>query len=281
VFEKFRQKKRIEAIANSPIGKMVDQVALAVAVAQMTSDYVQSRNGVSITKDEDASVLEIWSGVRLEAISQLWGPGPISLELIIDPAKHPKLLDALIERSNSYLHVSKSPQNEISATFSAMLRVYDVLAQLDFDVCSPYLQTDRQSKGYVAPYAGLVEEMRKLHVKWQGFMYAIHTKADFLPATPDTVFETLWRDVTYRSKVIASCARFGPHYLATFAALKKEGCGGQREHQGPRRSYHQDTDGRRSRTLARLIGRFQKFPAFLLAQQGSGVMMAAVRAVTP
>lgn len=191
MFEKFRQKKRIEAVAQSPMGKMLDQVALATAVAQITGDYVRSRNGVSILKDEDASIVEMWSGVRLEAISQLWGPEPISLELIIDPAKHPKLLDAFIERSNSYLYVSKSPQNEISGTISAILRIYDVLAQMEFDVCSPYLQTDKQSKGYVAPYASLVDEMRKLHIKWQGFMYAVHTKADFLPAVPDTVFVTL------------------------------------------------------------------------------------------
>jgi hypothetical protein len=35
------------------------------------------------------------------------------------------------------------------------------------------------------------------------------------------VFVTLWRNVTHRSKIIALCARLGPHYLANFAALKK------------------------------------------------------------
>lgn len=221
VFEKFRRKKQMEAIAQSPIGKMLDQIALATAVAQITGDYVRSRNGVSILKDEDASIVEMWGGVRLEAISQLWGPGPISHELIIDPVKHPKLLDAFVERSNSYLYVSKSPQDEVAGTISAILRIYDVLAQMEFDVCTPYLQTDKQSKGYVAPYAGLVEEMRKLHIKWHGFKYAIKTRADFQPAVPETVFVALWRDVTYRSKIIALCGRLGPHYLANFAALKK------------------------------------------------------------
>jgi hypothetical protein len=209
VFEKFRQKKRIEAIAQSPMGRMLDQVALAT---EMTGDYARSRNGLSILKDDDASIVEMWGGVRLEAISQLWGQGPISLELIIDPAKHPKLLDAFIERSNLYLCASKSPQNEIDGTISAMLRIYDVLARMKYEARTPYLQTDKNDKGYVAPYAG----------RWQGFMYAVRTKADFLPAVPDTVFVTLWRDVTYRSKIIALCGRFGPYYLATFAALKKE-----------------------------------------------------------
>lgn len=221
MFETFRRKKFIQAVAESPIGKMLDQVALATAVAEMTGQYVRSRGGVSIVKDDNASVVETWSGIRLEAISQLWGPGPISHELIIDPAKHPQLLDTFIERSKSYLHVKKSPHDAMDATISAMLRIYDVLSEMDFDVCSPYLQVGKENPGYVPRYAGLVEEMRKLHVKWQGFIYAVHTKADFLPPVPDTVFVTLWRNVTYRSKVIALCARLGPSYLANFAALKE------------------------------------------------------------
>lgn len=176
MFDMFRQKKRVQAMAESRFGKMLDQVALATAVAEVTGEYVRSRNGVSIIKDDDASIVEMWNGIRIEAISQLWVPGPIAHELMIDPVKHPKLLDAFIERSSSYLRVSKSPQDEISATISAMLRVYDVLSQMDYDVCSPYLQTDRQSKGYVAPYAGLVEEMRKLHIKWQGFISAFRKR---------------------------------------------------------------------------------------------------------
>lgn len=36
------------------------------------------------------------------------------------------------------------------------------------------------------------------------------------------MFVTLWRDVTYRSKIIALCGGLGPHYLANFAALKKK-----------------------------------------------------------
>ncbi|MGC1695574.1 MAG: hypothetical protein WA743_09900, partial [Pseudolabrys sp.] len=98
---------------------------------------------------------------------------------------------------------------------------YDVLAQMDFDVCSPYLQTSKESLGYVSRYAGLVVEMRKLHIKWQGFMYSINTKAEYMPPVPDTIFTVLWRDVTRRSRTIALCARLGPSYLANFAKLKE------------------------------------------------------------
>jgi hypothetical protein len=92
---------------------------------------------------------------------------------------------------------------------------------MDFDICSPYLQTSKESPGYVSRYAGLVAEMRKLHIKWQGFMYSINTKAKYMPLVPDTVFTVLWRDVTYRSKTIALCARLGPSYLANFAGFKQ------------------------------------------------------------
>ena len=220
MFEKFRRKKLIESIAASPAGKMLDQIALAVAVAETTKEYVNTRNGVSVIKDDNASVIETWKGVRLEVISQLWGSESNSLELIIDHTKHPKLLNAFVERSKSYLSVKKSPGDEVDRTISTILRVYDVLAQMDFDVCSPYLQFSKDSPGHVSRYAGLVQEMRKLHIKWQGFMHAVNTKAEYMPPVPDTVFTALWRDVTYRSKTIALCARLGPSYLTNFQELK-------------------------------------------------------------
>jgi hypothetical protein len=51
---------------------MFDQIALAAAVAQMTGEYLRSRNGISIVKDNNASVIELWNGIRFEVISELW-----------------------------------------------------------------------------------------------------------------------------------------------------------------------------------------------------------------
>jgi len=201
---------------------MLGQVALATAVAEATGEYVRSRNGISIIKDENASVIETWKGIRLEVISELWRPGAAPLEIIVDHTKHPKLLNAIIERSTSPFHLraKENRGDEVDDTISAILRIYDNLEKMDYEVCSPYLQVSKESLGYVSRYAGFVEEMRKLHLKWQGFSYALSTKAD-LPALPDTVFVLLWRNVTYRSKIIALCARLGPSYLANFAGLKK------------------------------------------------------------
>jgi hypothetical protein len=221
VFERFRKKSAVqEALADSPVGKMVDQVALAVAVAESVGEYVRSRNGVPIIGDKDASVIEIWRGVRFEVISELWRHS-VPLECLIDPTQHPKLLNAIIERSKSLLLNPVDPTgDEIKDTISAILRIYDRLDKLDSEVRSPYLQISRDSLGveWVAPYAGFVVEMRKLHLKWQGYDWAIRTKSD-LPPQPDIVFVALWRDVTYRSKIIALCAQWGPYYLGTFAAV--------------------------------------------------------------
>jgi hypothetical protein len=222
MFERFRKKSLQRAIAESPVGRMFDQIALATAVAQTTREYLRSRNGISIVKEDKASVIELWSGIRFEAISELWRPGSVSSnELVADPTTHPKLLNAIIERSASYLRAKKSQGDELDDTISAILRIYDYLAQLEYDVCSPYLQHSKESPGYVPRYAGFVEEMRKLHLKWQGYSYALSARVD-LPIQPDTVFVTVWRNVTYRSKIIALCAGLGPRYLANFAAIKKE-----------------------------------------------------------
>jgi hypothetical protein len=218
VFDIFRKKNAAqEVLANAPVGKMLDQVALAVAVSESVGEHVRARNGRSVVNDENASVQEIWNGVRLEVISELWR-NSIPLDLLIDPAKHPKLLDAIIKRSESCFWPMEPKGDEIADTISAILRIYDRLAKLDHDVCSPYFWADKE---ILPPYGGFFEEMMKLHLKWQGFIWAIKKKSDFQPPVPDTVFVVLWRHVTYRSKMIALCARFGPTYLAQFAASKE------------------------------------------------------------
>ena len=44
MFERFHQKKLVQAVAESHAGKMLDQMALATAVAKVMGDYVRSRN---------------------------------------------------------------------------------------------------------------------------------------------------------------------------------------------------------------------------------------------
>jgi hypothetical protein len=218
LFDIFRKKNTAqEVLGNTPVGKMVDQVALAVAVSEAVGEHVRARNGRSVVNDENASVQEIWNGVRLEVMSELWR-NSIPLGLLMTPSEHPKLLDAIIKRSESCFWPMEPKGDEVADTISAMLRIYDRLAKLDHDVGSPYFRVDKE---ILPPYGGFFEEMMKLHLKWQGFFWAIKTKSDFQPPVPDTVFVVLWRHVTYRSKMIALCARFGPSYLAQFAAAKE------------------------------------------------------------
>src|SRR5258708_35877727 len=44
----------------------------------------------------------------------------------------------------------------------------------------------------------------------------------WIPDIPETIFNSLWRDITFRAKMIALCSKFGPSYMATMAALRKK-----------------------------------------------------------
>jgi hypothetical protein len=70
MFETFRKKRFQKAILERPGGKMLDQLALAVAVSELVGEYVRSRNGVSIVGDDNASVIETWRGIRLDVPSR-------------------------------------------------------------------------------------------------------------------------------------------------------------------------------------------------------------------
>jgi hypothetical protein len=108
-------------------------------------------------------------------------------------------------------------------SISAMLRVYVYLSELEEKVGVPQVRTIEsiESNPSYVTYGSLVTEMRKLHVKCQGFGLALSTKSD-LPVQPETIFEVVWRDVTFKSKIIALCGKLGPHYLATILAVRNE-----------------------------------------------------------
>ncbi|MGE0749586.1 MAG: hypothetical protein AB7K64_03270 [Variibacter sp.] len=215
-----RRKQFERLIGKTPIGKMLDQIAIAVAVSEITSEYFRSGRTRPICSDNNASVMEIWSGTRLEAISRLWNFGAADLQLIIDPTKHPALVNSLVERSISHLAPADATGRPLEDTVSAVLRVYEYISLLEEQVASPYRQITESNPTYVSKYASLIEGMRNLHLKWQGFRYAIDTKAQ-IPTQPDTVFITVWRDITRRSKIVALASKFGPQYMATIHMMRE------------------------------------------------------------
>lgn len=208
------------SLQDSPIGTMIGQMALAVAVAETASKYHQTQTIRPIVRDKNAGVVDIWSGTRLEAISKLWAFGAVNLDLLVDPTKHPALLERFVHESTSFLSFAPPCGDEIKDTLSAMLRVYDYVAELENEVGIPHRQIIRENPAYVSIYGSLVIDMRSLLLRWKGFRHALDAGVP-LPEQPKTVFETIWIDVTRRSKLIALCGKLGPYFMATVATLRE------------------------------------------------------------
>jgi hypothetical protein len=219
MFGRFKNKNLEEEIANSRVGKMFDYLALAAAVSKVVREYFETQKNIPISKAEGSSVMEVWIGTRLEAISQLWNFGAANVELVVDPTKHPKLLDAIIAR-RPFLPDREPTADEIKDTISAICKVYDYLDQLEHDLAVPAHSLLKHGPGSISRYASFVLTMEKLHPKWQAFTFALTSKVS-LPEQPETIFVLLWRDITFRAKMIALCSQLGPSYMAQIAALRK------------------------------------------------------------
>jgi hypothetical protein len=217
----FKSTKTDEAI-RAAASKIIEPLAFAIAVSETEAEYFRAQNNVPISKfhDGESNVMEIWMGTRLEAISRLWNFGAAKRELIINPETHPRLLDAIIQ-IRPFLPLREVTGDEIQDSISAICRVYDYLDQLERDLAVPFRSPSGDYPGSISRYASFVLEMQKLYPKWQAFQFALRSNAP-LPDIPETIFISLWRDITFRAKMIALCSKLGPSYMATMAALRKK-----------------------------------------------------------
>lgn len=218
---KWFKSTKTDAAIRAATGQIIEPLAFAIAVSEAAAEYFRVQKNMPISKfGLPSNVMEIWIGTRLEAISRLWNFGAAKLELIINPQTHPRLLDAIIE-IRPFLPLREVTGDEIQDSISAICRVYDYLDQLERDLAVPIRLPSESGPGSISRYASFVLEMQKLYPKWQAFQFALRTQAP-LPDIPETIFISLWRDITFRAKMIALCSVLGPYYMPTMTALRKK-----------------------------------------------------------
>lgn len=172
--------------------------ALAVAIAEAVRDHSQmvATGDVpcSIHKSEGASVAEIWAGLRMEALRQLFNFGLSDPFILAEQDKQKKLLECwLVERP--YLEMPQ-PRGELNAdTIQAVFRCYHYLSIVGSEVC------DR------------LTDSETLRLEGGSFLDALNAEAAHMKADR-TLIEAIYDDITAKAKSIALSARFGPHWEA-------------------------------------------------------------------
>jgi len=215
--------KKIERLDMEELPETLQQfikpMALLNELTEAVSEYSRAVGSGDISspayKRENDSVLGIWNDTRLEALSHLWGYGASDVTMLTDyqNRQQKKLLNALLQ-DKPHLEYPHQPSGDpIHDTLQALFRVYLFLGEAGAFVLDK--ETDRRflELKHKNIFSDFEEHAKSLQASWSGYEQALHGSKD-LPSMPPTILETLYRDVTKKSKTIALSAQFGPDYHA-------------------------------------------------------------------
>lgn len=197
-------------------------MALATAIAEIVGAYAKSvqRGEVSSPayRRKDASAVEVWRDTRLEALRHLWGYGASDAMLLADPRQQEALLGAFF-KNKPHLEFPHQPSGDpVRDTLQALFQVYEFLGKAGSAVADSATDRLSLSQRRKTIFSEFEDQAKSLLELWAVFMQAIRGSGE-LPATPPTLFEVLFRDVTSKAKTIALSARFGPDYRAGMAYI--------------------------------------------------------------
>lgn len=199
--------------------QFIKPMALLNALTETVSEYSKAVGSGKISspayKREGDSVVGIWNDTRLEALSHLWGYGASDVGMLTDyrDRQQEKLLDALFN-DKPHLEYPHQPSGDpIHDTLQALFRVYLFLGEagsavVDKETDSRFLELKHKNI-----FSDFEEQAKSLRTSWSDYEKELRGSKD-LPSMPPTVLETLYRDVTKKSKTIALSAQFGPDYHA-------------------------------------------------------------------
>lgn len=198
-------------------GALIAPVAKAVALGQIAQEHGAAiRAGQTrfpIHKAADASLLEVWRCLRLEACLPALHFGDASLVDLADIGKQRGVLEQFLD-AKAHLQSPQPSGPALGQSIQSMWQVYVYLSEVGTELGDPL--TDRHRlKGEGKDILSDVEiSARKLRADWKAFP----EKSD--QAIPSTLFDAFLADLNRKSKSIAFAKVFGPFYereVALFA----------------------------------------------------------------
>lgn len=188
----------------------LEAYSLAVAVAETVRDYVGAVKAGKISypahRREVASVVEIWSDLRVEALHKLFNFGRSDPLMLGDIKWQSDLLTAFLD-DRVHLRLPQPQGAIVPDTIQAVWQVYLYLDAAGSEVADR--ETDRE--GLRLEERSILDRLEAscLDARRQWASVGAGEPND---AFPLTMFELLYEDVTAKSKSIALSKVFGPHY---------------------------------------------------------------------
>ncbi len=193
--------------------RLIGPQAQAVAIAECVREYVDAVQARKVEypahRRKNASVLELWTHVRLEAMQKMFNFGQADLMSLADMRQQLTLLNCLLDE-RPHLQMPQPRGEPIADTLQGVWQVYVYLSSVGGELADN--ATDRhvlktRKRDILSDFT---EKATTLRSQWQAFDRAIKDKSKTLPDIPDTIIGVLWADVTAKTKSIAMSKVFGP-----------------------------------------------------------------------
>ncbi|MDE2444775.1 MAG: hypothetical protein KGO94_01270 [Alphaproteobacteria bacterium] len=187
--------------------------AQAVAIAERVREYVDAVQAKEVEypahRRKDASVLELWTHIRLEAWHKIFNFGKSDLMLLADIRQQLTLLNSFLDERPHFEF--PQPRGELIAdTLQGVWQVYIYLSTVGSELADNATDTHTLKSRGRDILSDFTDKATSLRTQWQAFDRAMKNKDEVRPDMPETIIAIFWEDVTAKTKSIAVSKVFGP-----------------------------------------------------------------------
>lgn len=190
--------------------QLIDAPALATAIAETVAEYFDAvKNGAQefpIHRKEQASVVAVWSGVRLEALRHLFGYGKSEPFLLSDFREQQAILTSFLDERPQF-EMPQPRGEKVPDTIQGVGQVYFYLSNVGSELADRETDRDGLKIDGRSIYDDINRACEAARVDWQNWR-AAPSQSKF----PKTFIELIYEDVTVKSKSIALSKVYGPFY---------------------------------------------------------------------
>lgn len=231
----FGGKRRAQRNAPTVLKELAEPSALLSALAEMLRIHVDDVHAGRVPYPihrSNASLIEVWRYLRLEAFQNIFNFGMSDPVLLCSHRDQVKLLSSFV-LEKPHMELPQPRGETLPDTIQGMWQVYVYLGNVGSEV------GDRETGEMELRLSGrsildeLTAEAWKLLDQWKTFERAVQERR-VLPRMPRTLIEPLFADVTRKAKSAAFSAVLGPSYergiehLVKLAAERDDAASGVR-----------------------------------------------------